>query len=57
MGTILFIYRSYIYEPNVANISPITVPVIKIKVIFLLIEFGKNVKNSDPPPQVKLVYI
>ena len=54
MGTILFIYRSYIYEPNVANISPITVPVIKIKVIFLLIEFGKNVKNSDPPPQVKV---
>ena len=37
----------HIYVPNVAYISPISVPyIVKIKVIFLLFEFGKNVKNS-----------
>ena len=50
--------RYAIYVPNVAYISPISVPfIIKIKVIFLLFEFGKNVKNSDPPPRLKVVYI
>ena len=53
-----FIHIKAIYVPNVAYISPIPVPyIIKIKVIFQLFEFGKNLKNSDPPPQSKLVYI
>ena len=40
--------------PNIAYISPISVPyIIKIKAIFQLLEFGENLKNSDPPPLVK----
>ena len=51
-------YFLTIYVPNVPYISPISVPyIIKVKVILLLFEFGKNVKNSDPPPLVKVVYI
>ena len=34
-----------------AYISPISVPhIIKMRVIFQLFEFGKCLKNSDPPP-------
>ena len=44
--------------PNVAYISPISVPyIIKLKVIFQLFEFRKNLKKSDHPPQSKLAYI
>ena len=55
-----FIHIYAIYVPNVAFISPISVPyIIRIRVIFQLVEFGKKLKNSDPPPppQSKLVYI
>ena len=51
-------YIGHIYVPNVAYISPISVPYfIKIKVIFQLLEIGEKFKKSDPPPQSKLVYI
>ena len=54
------LFYSYIGHivPDVAYISQISVPfVIKINVIFQLFESGKNLKNSDPPPQSKWVYI
>ena len=45
-----FIHIQAIYVANVTYISPISVPyMIKIRAIFQLIEFGKNLKNSDPP--------